>query len=320
MITIKKKWQMTFDIIMIMFGTIIMGLAFSVFMEPNNISTGGFSGLAMIICSLLSLVGVNFIPSSIIYFVLNLFLYFFAFKMLGKKFAIKAFVGIASFSIFMEIFKLIPINISYEPLVSCIYGGLLMGIGVGLVVRFGGSTGGSDMVACMVRSKKENVSIGKITLIINIIVVGLSLFAFSNGIQILPYTILALAISIFMTDFVNDGYKQVKAYYIITNKPQEVGEIIMDKLHRGCTMTESTGMFDKTPKYTLTCLIGKFQSTTLKRIVKDIDPEAFVFATSVNEVVGQWAKSNQYGEVDRKAGKVRIANSNINTKDNNIKD
>jgi len=313
---IRKKWQFTIDLIMIMLGTIIMGVSFSVFMSPNNISTGGFSGLALIINSIFGLVGINFIPSSVIYFVLNIVLYIFAFKMLGKKFAIKAFFGIASYSIFMEVFELLNINLTYEPLLSSIYGGLLMGLGVGIVVRFGGSTGGSDMIACMVRHKNEKVSIGKIIVLVDIVVLTLSLFVFSNGIEILPYTIIALTISIYLTDFVNDGYKQVKAYYIITTMPEEVSSVIMNKLNRGCTMTNATGMFDKTNKFCLTCLVSKFQTTTLKRIVKDIDAQAFVFATSVTEVVGEWAKNDQYCEEETpKSGKFVTANKS-NNKDN----
>lgn len=248
--------------------------------------------------------------------------------MLGKKFAIKALIGIASYSIFMEIFNLIPINLTYEPLISSIYGGIIMGLGVGTVVRFGGSTGGSDMIACMVRHKNEKISIGKIVVLVDIVVILLSLVVFNNGVEILPYTIIALTISIFMTDFVNDGYKQVKAYYIITTKPDEVATIIMKKLNRGCTMSNAIGMYDKSNKYCLTCLISKFQATTLKRIIKEIDENAFVYATSITEVVGEWAKNNQYGEEEQpKSGKIKIAknisNSEINsensTETNNAK-
>lgn len=309
---VKKKWRLTVDLIMIMLGTIIMGVSFSIFMEPNNISTGGFSGLAMIINAFLKVIGISFLPSSVVYFVLNVFLYIFAFKMLGKRFALKAFIGIASYSIFMEVFNLLPITLTYEPLISSIYGGILMGIGVGIVVRFGGSTGGSDMIASMVRHKHEKFSIGKIVLIVDIVVIALSLVVFNNGVEILPYTIIALSISIFMTDFVNDGYKQVKAYYIITNKPDDVAAIIMKKLNRGCTMSNAIGMYDKTNKYCLTCLVSKFQATQLKRIIKDIDEEAFVYATSISEVVGEWAKNSQYSDEETKSGKIKIAGKKRN--------
>ena len=104
---LNKKAQMAVDFLMIILGTFIMGFSFSVFLEPNNISTGGFSGLAMIINALLELVNITFLTTSIIYFILNIGLFLYGIKALGKMFAIKALVGIASFSIAMELFALI---------------------------------------------------------------------------------------------------------------------------------------------------------------------------------------------------------------------
>lgn len=298
---INKKWQLTIDFIMIIIGTGIMGVAFSVFMEPNAISTGGFSGLAMIIKFLLEKIGITFITSSMLYFALNIGLYLYALKALGRKFAIKALVGITAYSLFMELFKILPIELHYEPLISAIYGGALMGIGLGLVVRFGGSTGGSDMIACIVKNKKKHISIGAIVVIVDIIVVLLTLVTFSNGFEILPYTIIALLLDLVCTDLVNEGYKQVKAYYIITDKPDEIGAKLMQKLGRGCTLSKVTGMHSKEEKSIITCLVSKFQITLLRRIVHDIDDHAFMFSTTVTEVMGRWASKselNQYVDAD----------------------
>ena len=139
----NKKWQTVLDFSMIILGTLIMGFSFSIFLEPNNISVGGFSALAMILNTLLAQVGITAIPTSAIYFILNIGLYLLAFKTLGKKFAIKALLGIASFSLGMELFNILQISITYELLISAVFGGAIMGVGVGFVVRFGGSTGGS---------------------------------------------------------------------------------------------------------------------------------------------------------------------------------
>ncbi len=295
---IKKKWQLTIDFIMIIIGTMIMGVAFSVFMEPNKISTGGFSGLAMIIKFLFEGIGIKFLTSSIIYFILNIGLYLYALKALGRKFAIKALVGITSYSLFMELFKLLPINIQYEPLISAIYGGALMGIGLGLVVRFGGSTGGSDMIACIVRHKKKSISIGAIVVLVDVIVILLTLLIFANGIEILPYTIIALLLDLVCTDFVNEGYQQVKAYYIITEKPDEIGTKLMQKLGRGCTLSKVVGMHSGEEKSIITCLVSKFQVTLLRRIVHDIDEHAFMYSTTVNEVMGRWASKSEINAVE----------------------
>ncbi|MGN0961614.1 MAG: YitT family protein, partial [Christensenellales bacterium] len=134
---VNKKWSFVVDILMVILGTLIMGFAFSVFLEPNNISTGGFSGLSMIVSALLGKLGITWLSTSIIYLILNVGLFLYALRTLGKKFAIKAIIGIVSFSLGMELFGLLPINVHYEMLVSAIYGGGIMGVGVGIVVRFG---------------------------------------------------------------------------------------------------------------------------------------------------------------------------------------
>ena len=296
---ISKKWQFVFDILMVVIGTVVMGFAFSIFLEPNNISTGGFAGLSMIICSLLEKVGITWLTSSLVYLILNGGLFFFALKALGKKFAIKAIIGILSFSGAMELFALIPLNVTYEPLISAVYGGALMGIGVGIVVRFGGSTGGSDLVASIVRNKKPHWSIGKIVVIIDLMVIFLSLFAFNNGMELLPYTIVALMIALYTTDFVNEGYKQVRAYHIITKKPDEVSAELMSKLSRGCTATNVVGMYSKEERVVITCLISKFQISTLKRIVAETDNEAFVYSGTVGEVVGSWARKSELPDIKK---------------------
>lgn len=313
---INKKWQFAFDLLMILLGTMVMGFAFSVFLEPNNISTGGFSGLAMIINSLLTKIGINFLSSSIIYLILNVGLFFYALKALGKKFAIKSIVGILSFSLGMEVFALLPINITYETLISAVYGGAIMGIGIGIVVRFGGSTGGSDMIASIIRNKAPHLTIGKIVISVDMVVIISSLFAFSNGLLLLPYTVLALLLALFATDFVNEGYKQVRAYHIVTNKPNEISESLMTKLRRGCTQTNVVGMHSKDQKSILTCLISKFQSNYLKRIVKEVDPEAFVYSIAVGEVVGAWTKEVEV-PVEEKATKTKkIKEAKVNKEDN----
>ena len=284
----SKKWQSTLEYSMIVLGTLIMGFSFSIFLEPNNISVGGFSALAMIINTILTRVSIQGIPTSAIYLVLNIGLYVFAFKTLGKKFAIKSLIGIVSFSLGMQLFDMLNISITYELLVSAIFGGSIMGIGVGLVVRFGGSTGGSDMIGSIVRAKNKNASIGTIMIFVDMIIIGLSLFVFTNGFELLPYTITALLLSMYITDFVNDGYKEIRAFNIITNKPDEISNAIMEQLSRGCSCTTAKGMHTNSDKTIIICLVSKYQTGQLKSIIKEIDPSAFVYATRVSEVLGEW--------------------------------
>lgn len=339
-IKIKKKWQTAFDFVMILLGTICMGFAFSIFLEPNNISTGGFSGLSMVINTIFNLMGIMFLNTSIIYFVLNVGLFLYALKTLGKKFAIKAFAGILFFSLSMELCSYIPLNLTFEPLISALYGGILMGVGVGIVVRFGGSTGGGDMIASIVRSKKPKASIGSVIIIIDAIVVLLSLFVFNNGLEVMPYTIIALAISSVCTDFVNDGYKQVRAYHIITDNGVKIASRLMREMSRGCTLTKAEGMHTRQQKDYLVCLVSKFQTASLVKIVKEEDENAFMYSTSVKEVIGFWTSTEEINneilelnsddkkptKKDKKANSkdiekasekdVKLTNTNIHKEDN----
>lgn len=302
-INLNKKWRWVIDILMIVVGTFVMGFAFSVFLEPNNISTGGFSGLSMIIKSILVKMGINFLSSSVIYLILNVGLFVLSLKVIGKSFAIKALIGIVSYSLAMEIFALLPINIQYETIISALYGGIFMGIGLGIVIRFGGSTGGSDMIACLFKNKYEKISVGKVVAIVDIIVVALSLFAFSNGLELLPYTIIAIFLSSNTTDFINEGYKQIKAYNIITYNPDQLAEEIMNKLNRGCTVQRAKGMHLKDEKSMLICLVEKYQIAELRRIIREVDPRAFVYSMPVSEVIGEWYKTNECTKNDKKNNK-----------------
>lgn len=308
-----RKWQFTLEIVMVIIGTLLMGFAFSVFLEPNDISTGGFSALSMVINVLFNKIGLSGVPTSVIYLVLNVGLYILALKTLGKKFAIKALIGIISFSLSMQLFALINLNIAFELLVSSIYGGIFMGIGLGIVVRFGGSTGGSDMIACIIKRKKPDATIGTLVLCSDAVIILLCTIVFNNGINLLPYTIIALVLSMIVTDFVNDGYKQVRAFHIVTTKPEELSGAIMEKLARGCTCTSVKGMHSNSDKYQLICLASKFQMGQLKSIIKEIDPDAFVYLTKVSEVIGEWSSVEEIqketeGQVFyKKPKKIKIA-------------
>lgn len=288
----SKKWQSVLDFSMIVLGTLIMGFSFSVFLEPNNISVGGFSALAMVFGTLFEKIGIVGIPTSAIYLVLNIGLYFLALKTLGKKFAIKSLVGILSFSLGMQLFDLINFNITYELFVSAIFGGAIMGVGVGLVVRFGGSTGGSDMIASIIKHKKPNATLGSFIITVDLIIIGLTLFVFENGFELLPYTITALLFCMFITDFINDGYKEVRAFNIITTKPVEISNALMEQLSRGCSCMSAKGMHSNSEKTIIICLVSKYQTSQLKSIIKEIDPSAFVYSTKVSEVLGEWNKAS----------------------------
>ena len=150
----KKYKNDIINILFIVLGTVVMAFAFNVFLFPNDISPSGFSGLSAILSILLAKIGIN-IPTSAIYLLLNAVLYIIAYRLLGKKFALMALIGILSFSVALELMALIPLVVEGDLLVCAIYGAGIMGLGTGLVLRNNGSTGGSDLLALIIRSKTQ---------------------------------------------------------------------------------------------------------------------------------------------------------------------
>lgn len=280
----KKYKQDIINILGIILGTAIMAFAFNVFLQPNKISPSGFSGLSSVLCFLLAKIGIV-IPTSVMYLLLNVILYIVAYKLLGKKFALMALIGIGSYSLFIELVSYIPLVVQNDLLLCAIYGGGIMGFGIGLVLRCNGSTGGGDLLALIIRSRTHILTTGQIMLSINILVLALSCIAY--GLGPLMYSIITIVISSTVTDLVIEGATGVRAYYIFTSKKQEVCDAIYKEIKRGVTEIKAEGMYTHTEKDILLCLINKYRAPRLKAIVSQIDSEAFVFCTSVSEVIGR---------------------------------
>lgn len=283
-----RNLRFSYEIVMIIIGCLILGFGFSFFLEVNHLSAGGFSGLSMVINYLLETVGIKFLSTSIIYFILNAVLFAFAYKIMGKNFAIKLVVGVVASSIAMEAFSYIPNNTNFELIISAIYGGALVGIGIGIVIRFGGSTGGSDTLACIINHKIKRLSIGTVLRTVDIIVVLLQTLVFPNGFNLLPYTLIALVGGSFVLDFINQGYKSSISYHIITERPDQISRALMKYLKRGCTKIDTEGMYTNSTRKMLVCIISGFQSRDLRNIVLAIDKNAFMYSSKVGEVVGNF--------------------------------
>ncbi len=287
----KKYKSEIINALFIVLGTIVMAFAFTVFLIPNNISPSGFSGLAAVICFFLAKIGIA-IPTSIMYLLLNTILYVIAYRLLGKKFALMALIGICSYSLFIELIAIIPwelgkhiVALENDLLLCAIYGGGIMGFGIGLVLRNNGSTGGGDLLAMIIRSKSHLLTTGQIMMSVNIFVIILTCIAYGFG--PLMYSIITIALSSVVADMVIEGATGVRAYYIFTSKKEEVCNAIYNDIGRGVTEIKAEGMFTHTEKDILLCLINKYRAPRLKSLVANIDNEAFVFCTSVNEVIGR---------------------------------
>lgn len=283
----KKNIANITSALMVIAGTFLMGLSFNVFLNANKISPSGFSGLAAIISNVLEQHCNIYISASVFYLSINVILFIISFKNLGLKFAINSAIGIASYSIFMEIcnFDIGLTGEDWHLLLYAIYGGVIMGIGLGLVFRGHGSTGGSDMLANILNKKFKFITVGNLVLIVDFIVVVLSFIAY-NDLTLALYSLIAIYIMTKMSDVVVSGVQSLRAYYIISSKSDEISKAIMIEVERGVTGFRTQGMYTHQQQNLLMTIVTRAESVKLRYIVASIDKSAFMYSSPISEAMG----------------------------------
>ncbi|MFZ7119454.1 MAG: YitT family protein [Eubacteriaceae bacterium] len=280
---LKGIFKKIIDYIGIAFGSIIMALAFNSFSVPNKIAPGGFSGLATVIYYFTSF------PIGIITLILTLPLFFISIKLLGAKFGIKSFFGTVFFSICIDFIVKTP-PLTKDLFLASVFGGLLLGIGMGIIFRFGGTTGGTDLLATLLNSFFTDISIGTWLLIIDFIVVIIAGVAFKQ-VEIALYSILTIYINMRIIDLIIEGINYAKAFYIISKDYEKIAHTIIDELDRGVTILKGTGMYTKQDTNVIFCIVNRSQIYKMKEIIKSIDINAFVILADVHEVLGEGFKN-----------------------------
>ena len=285
---IKKEEITKFivQILVVAVAGLVGGCAFQNFFESADIIPTGLSGFSLIIHNLLASAGVN-IATSIIYLVINSILFLFALKVFGWKFLLLSAVGISFYTLSMQ-FGAIPGIADVESpdrLLYAIVGGMIMGLTIGLALRFGGSTGGSDISGAILNKYFPKIKTGYCLLAINGVVIILS-FITTGDLYIGLYAIIMTIISSLATNLVLDDSKRVVSFYIICDKDKEIAEAILSTFHRGVTKLDAQGMFSGKDKTMLLSLIPKGQAHEMKKLIRGIDENAFVFSSTVTETLG----------------------------------
>lgn len=283
------------------------GTAFRNFFEESGIIPTGLSGFAMVICKLLAMAGLN-LPTAAVYLAMNVILLAFAFRIMGWRFLLLTGVGIGCYTLAMQFFAipaLIEATVS-EPVLSCLVGASITGLTVGVAIKFGGSTGGSDIMAVIINRYFPKIKTGYCLLMINAVVLTLSIFV--GGLQTGLYALVVSVVNAVATNMVLDGSKRVMSFYIICDKDEEVANAILQRFHRGVTRLEAVGMFSKKNKSVLLCLVPNENAREMKKIVHGVDEEAFVFSAPVTETMGD---GNFMKEMSEFKNKVRKAKDNI---------
>ena len=274
----KKDTVISYIIITI--GALIAAFAIDTLLIPNTILDGGVTGISMVISKL------SGISLSILVLIINIPFVLIGYKHLGKYFLARTIYGMIFFSLFIKLLEIIE-PITNEMLLATVFGGALLGIGVGLVIRFGGCVDGTESVA-LVLTKKLNLSVGQIILIFNLIIYTVAAFLF--GIDRALYSILTYFITFKMIDLVSTGLEQTKSAIIITDKGKELAREIYNKLGRTTTMMEGKGLLSG-DKEILYCVLTRIEIYELKKIVSEMDESAFISIGEVTDIIGNHIKS-----------------------------
>lgn len=274
-------WQEVKSHIIITVAIIISAIGWTGFLIPSNMLGGGVTGLATIIY------WVTGLPTGISIFALNAILILIAFKSLGRRFALSTIYSVivtsVVFYILQEYVFLAPII--EDRFLSAVLGAGLNGVACAFIFLEGSSTGGTDIIVMMI-NKYRNITLGRLTLFINVAIISCSYFVFKD-LELLIYSYVGLMVTSYTMDLTMNGSKQSVQMFIFSQKPDEIADTIGNEVHRGVTMIKGTGWYTKTENNIVMVVVRKTESQRIIRIVKQLDPAAFV---SVNTVMGVYGK------------------------------
>ena len=277
--TSKKRIKIFFtEIIETIVVAIIMAIATSLILLPNQLSTGGFAGIATIFYYFLN------IPMGTTILSINIPLFIFAAYKLGKGFVIRSFIGTVTFSFSIDILdKLQPLT--QDRFLACIYGGIIIGLGTAIILKANSSTGGSDLISMLVKKYNPNIRTGNVIIIVDVIIVGLNVLLFKE-IEIGLYSAIAIYLMGKMIDIIFEGIYFTKLLIIISKRNEEIAEVIGEKIGRGTTGLYGKGMYKDEQKLVLLCAASRGDVVRVKQTAKKIDPESFIIIANAREVVG----------------------------------
>ncbi len=266
--------------LLILPGLLLCTLAYNLFLIPNDIAAGGFTGIAQLINHFTGW------QVGMVALVMNVPLFLVSMKSLGLSFGLRSLITTAAFSLMLDYVHVdCPID---DMWLATVYGGLISGIGYGLIMRGCATTGGSDMLASLLHRLIPSLRISTGLCVIDGSVVLASVFVFDTTAAM--YALICVFITNIVVDFVLEGPNSSHSYFIISDKNEEIAHRIMSELERGVTALEGTGMYSGRRKQVLYCVVGRMESVRLRRIVFSVDPKAFLTSSKVNEAFGEGFK------------------------------
>ncbi|WP_223066649.1 YitT family protein [Paenibacillus caui] len=269
----------------ILLGTAIYAFGLLYFIIPNKLTEGGVTGITVLLKY-----GFGVSPS-LTTLVINIPLFMLGWKMLGGRQIVYTGAGIGSLTFFLWLFEhlmnrgwIIPFRTEHDYILASLYAGVTLGAGLGIVFRYGGTTGGSDIVA-RIMNRKFGWSMGQVILIIDVIIIGLSLLFIP--IEKVLYTLVAVYISSKVIDFIQEGAYAARAFMIITDHAEQIADLITKDMERGVTLIPAIGAYSKKGKNMVYCVVARHEIRRLSLLVKSIDPKAFMVINDVHDVQGE---------------------------------
>lgn len=268
--------------IIIMLATILAAYSLETFLIPNNILDGGVTGISIIISKVFS------IPISYLIILINIPFIYIGYHNLGKSFLIRTIFCMLIFSISLDFFSSFH-EVTDEILLATIFGGIILGLGVGLIIRFGACIDGTESVALVI-SKKTSLSVGQIVMIFNFFIYGTAALIF--GLDRALYSVLTYFITFKVIDIVSEGLEQAKAALIITEKGTDMATEIYKKLGRTVTRINGKGLLTG-EKEVMYCVLTRIEVFELKKIANQMDESAFISILDVTDIIGNHIKSSK---------------------------
>lgn len=261
-------------------GCLIYALAFNWCYAPNDIAYGGFTGVAQIINSL-----GGFLPVGTLVFFLNLPVFFLGWKLLGGQLLVSSLYAMTLSSFLIDLLDRLVSFSPMDPLLACIYGGAILGVSLGLILGQGATTGGTDLLARLLKLPLPWLPMGKLLLALDLVVICTCALVFQN-LNTALYGLVALYLSTTVMDMVLYGLDTAKVAFIITSCPEQVAQALTQDLERGVTILQGEGAWSGESRQVLMCAFKQRQIVSMKQRVKDLDPDAFLIVCNTHEVLG----------------------------------
>jgi len=258
-------------------GLFIASIAYRMYLIPNRVVSGGFTGIGQL---LNHFTGISVGTVNII---LNVPLFLLSMRSMGMRFGVRSLLAMFGLSLLIDLLPFPPAT--DDLMLSAVYGGVTMGIGFGLILRGSATTGGTDMLASLIHRFLPQMRVSVLIFLVDGLVIVASAFVFEP--QSAMYGLISALISNVLIDVVLEGPNAAHAYFIISDHSDAIAERIMAEMDRGVTALSAMGMYKRTEKRVLLCVVNRFQTMQLRRVVFAIDPKAFVFSSRANEVLGE---------------------------------